>query len=190
MNPFPRVSYSPRNLGLSSEGEVLKRVGVVLLAGVLFMGLAGAEESCSELEATGEPSKTASVGQNLTIEGTTYRVNSAKTASSLGSGYFKEEANGVFVLVDLSLTNQKKEPATIVESMLTMIGGNGSEYSTSTDALLATDAEQLFILEDIQPGLTETGLLVYDVPQKAVKGSLLRVEDFLGSASGEIRLGL
>lgn len=137
----------------------------------------------------GGGTKTASVGDKLTLKGTTYRVTRVRTAKSLGDSFTKEKANGKFVVVKLSLTNRKDEPATIAEDNIRLIGGNGKNYSVSDDALFAVD-DQSFLLEEIQPDNTESGTLVYDVPTRAVSGSKLQVEDFFSESKGRIDLGL
>jgi hypothetical protein len=174
------------------------KLAVLLVLGLVAVSVMGADDSCSTEDATvqksdkkggGESSDIAKVGDKMTLKGTTYQVTSAKTAGSIGSGYAQETANGVFVVVDIKLTNEEDEPATIMEDMISLIGGNGNTYSTSTDATFALGDESLF-LEEIQPGLTVKGKLVYDVPPKVVKGSFLQVEDLFSSSTGDIKLGL
>ncbi len=132
---------------------------------------------------------TAEVGDKLTLKGTSYVVNQAEVASSLGSGYMKTKPNGVFVVVDLTLTNEKNEPATILADNLRLIGNNDSQYSTSTEGELAID-DAFVLLEEIQPGVEQSGKLVYDVPNDVVNGAELQVEDLFSSSTGRIDLGL
>ena len=75
------------------------------------------------------------------------------------------------------------------EDAIKVIGSNGKQYSTSTDALLAFP-DQTFILEEIQPDVTKSATLVYDLPKSAVSGAKLQVEDLFSDAKGRIRLGL
>ncbi|CAN5472896.1 hypothetical protein BH20ACT15_BH20ACT15_02370 [soil metagenome] len=158
-----------------------------------FSGCEVEEEKASVEKKGGEEGggegATAAVGDNLSLKGTTYKVTGAETASSVGDQYTGAEANGIFVIVDLTLTNEEDEPATILEDNLNIIGGNGDEYSTSDDAVLAFP-DQSFLLEEIQPGLSEDGKLVFDIPPAAVKGAKLQVEDLFSSSTGEIDLGL
>jgi hypothetical protein len=174
---------------------MLRKIAIVIAAFLFAFPLMGAD-SCTEEdptvkkqgggEATGE---TAQVGDKLTLKGTTYQVKKVETAKEVGDKYTGAKANGEFVIVDVSLTNEKDEPATILGDNLRIIGGNGSSYSTSDDALLAF-SDQTFLLEEIQPGVTETGKLVYDLPPAAVKGAKLQVEDLFSSSTGDINLGL
>lgn len=134
-------------------------------------------------------SETAEVGDKLTLTGTTYQVTNVDTAKEVGDRFTGATANGEFVIVDLKLTNEENEPATILEDNLRLIGGNGNEYTTSSDAILAFP-DQTFLLEEIQPDNTQEGVLVYDLPSDAVSGAKLQVEDLFSGSTGEIDLGL
>lgn len=116
-------------------------------------------------------------------------MTDVKTAKEIGDQYTGATANGTFIVVDLQLTNEEDEPATIIEDNIRIIGGNGSSYSTSDDAILVYP-DQTILLEEIQPGVTESGKLVYDLPPGAVKGARLKVEDLFSGSTGEIKLGL
>jgi hypothetical protein len=173
-----------------------ERPGTTFAVGVaLPAGVAG----CGEEFATEEPTvergsggavkgKVATVGDRVTLKGTTYKVTKVRTAGAVGESFTRTQANGQFVLVNISLTNRKDEPATILSENLKLIGGNGKQYTTSDDALLSVDKPLL--LEEIQPDNTEKGTLVYDLPGKAVKGATLRVEDLFSDSTAEIELGL
>jgi hypothetical protein len=146
-----------------------------------------AEEETGDVTDASEVKASAGLNEPLTLKGTTYKVTSVRAATSVGNDFMKEEANGTFLLVDVALTNEKNEPATIMADALRLVGGNGSVYTVSDDALLAVDDQ--FILEEIQPGLSESGTLVYDLPTSAVAGAELQVEDLFSDDKGRIKLG-
>ncbi|HEY8083434.1 MAG TPA: DUF4352 domain-containing protein [Solirubrobacterales bacterium] len=173
------------------------RKALIVIAMLMFaFPLMGADDSCSEEEPTVErqgggkaTGATAAIGDKLTLKGTTYRVTDAETAKQIGGQYTGATANGTFVVVDIQLTNEEDEPATILEDNIRIVGGNGSTYSTSDDAILVYP-DQTLLLEEIQPGVTESGKLVYDLPSSAVSGARLQVEDLFSGSTGEIKLGL
>ncbi len=132
--------------------------------------------------------KAVKVNEPLSLTGTTYTVTGVRTAQSLGESFARVDANGTFVIVDVTLVNEKDEPATIMSDALRLIGSNGASYSTSDDALLAVDDQ--FLLEEIQPGLTERGTLVYDLPPSALNGAHLEMSDLFSDAKGRVKLGL
>ena len=193
-----------------------KRPWVLIVGGLLLLGIIGAAISPADPSQTGsggdgasvekgnggggsggggegggDEAKTASVGDKLTLKGTTYEVTDVSTESSIGdkSIGFDEQASGIYVIVKLDLTNRKDEPATIIEDNIRLIGGNGKNYSTSDDAILALD-DQSFVFEEIQPDNTESGSLVYDIPESATSGAKLQVEDLFSGDTGEVKLGL
>lgn len=159
------------------------------------VGVMGADDGCSTDEPTvkkegkGGSADVARVGDKMTLKGTTYQVTAATTADSIGDSYMREEATGVFVVVDIKLTNEKDEPATIMENNISLIGGNNKKFSTSNEAIFALGDDSI-LMKEIQPGLTVKGKLVYDVPPKAVKGAYLQVEDMFSNSTGDIKLGL
>lgn len=154
-------------------------------------GSGGGQNAASENGGGGsDKPKTVGVGEALTLKGTTYKVTNVDTAQQLGDNQFNRvDANGRFVIVKLTLTNRKDEPATILDDNIRLVGGNGKNYSVSDDALLATE-DQSIILEEIQPDNTERGTLIYDLPRGAVDGARLEVSDLFSDARGRVRLGL
>lgn len=131
----------------------------------------------------------AKVGDVMNLKGTAYKVLSAKTAKKVGEDFTEVKADGTFVIVKLTLTNLKDEPATILEDAIHFVGANGKEYSTSSDALLAV--EDAFILEEIQPEVEKKVTLVYDVPPKALgPDAVIQVKDLWSDSTGTINLGL
>ena len=197
--PAQTYAPAPAPKGKNTWIKVLLIVGGCFLALIVGCGaLIGtaanevskeiAEDKTGDVSDKSEVKASASVNEPLSLKGTTYKVTSVRTADTIGDSYSKERANGTYVLVEVELTNEKQKPATIMSNALTLVGGNGSAYSTSDDALFAIDDELL--LEEIQPGLSERGTLVYDIPPSAVDGAELQVEDLFSEDKGRIKLGL
>jgi hypothetical protein len=153
-------------------------------------GCGGTEQAAVE-EGSAKDSASAAkagVGDTLTLKGTSYKVTKVRTASAVSDSFMSEKADGVFVIVDVTLKNRENEPATISSTTVRLKGGNGKEYTTSTDASFVVD--NALILEEIQPDVAKKVVAVYDIPKKAVKGAKLLVEDFWSSSTGMINLGL
>jgi hypothetical protein len=119
---------------------------------------------------------TAALGEPLALRRTTYKVTDVRTAPSV---------NGTSVIVDLELTNKAKEPVTLISKAPALVGGDGSAFPTSGDAL-----HDRFLREEIQPGGSKRGSLVYDLPPSAFKGAALQIDDLSSDDKGRIRLGL
>jgi Domain of unknown function (DUF4352) len=130
------------------------------------------------------------VGQAVTNAGTTYKVTHVRTADSIGDpDILGARADGEFVIVDLSLTNNKDETKTFLDSTAKLVTQDGKKYETSDKAVMAFGDKSL-LLKDIQPDLTTRGKLAFDVPPSKVSGSTLVIDDIWGSGNIKVDLGL
>lgn len=132
------------------------------------------------------------VGEPVELEGTRYTVESVKTSKTVGDEFFSEEAGGVYVIVRLTIENTKDETKTFSDSAAKFVGSNDKKYSTDNDGTFAAigDGNDTLIFEDMQPDVPKTGLLVFDVPEAAVKGGQLEVSDLFGRGEAYVDLGL
>jgi hypothetical protein len=130
------------------------------------------------------------VGEAVTNAGTTYKVTSARTASSIGDTEFLgATADGKFVIVNLELTNNKDETKTFTDGAAKVRTTDGNEYEGSNDAMMAFGDDSLF-LKEIQPDLTTRGKLAFDIPPSKVHGSTLVIEDLFGRGEVTVDLNL
>lgn len=188
-------------------------IGACAVAGVLFIGaIAGAAggggDAGTATDASSEavPTTTAAadkpeadkpkqgsvkrpfkIGQTAKLEGTDYTVTGASTQSNVG-GEFGEKADGVFVVVDLTIENTKDETKTFTDTAAVFIAKDGTKYEGSDAALYLGD-ESLF-LRDMQPDLATKGKLVFDVPPAKAAGGVLQVSDLFGRGETHFALGV
>ncbi len=181
-----------------------KKKRVIIPAGIVVLviaasagssggtGSGGASGTATTAESNANAAKSgddvAKVGQAVTNAGTTYKVTNVKTAKQIGDpNLLGARADGTFVIVDLQLTNNKDETKTFMDANAKIKTSDGKEYETSDKALMAFGDDSL-MLKDIQPDLTTTGKLAFELPPSKVTGSTLVIEDLWGS--GEIKVGL
>ena len=155
-------------------------------------GAASDEGAASDSDKAGSKSNPIKLGETVKLEGTEYTVKSAKRTSSVGGQFLEEKANGVFVVVKLTIENKKNETKTFVDEAAKFIGSNDKKYSTDSEGTIASagEGDESFILMDMQPDVPESGILVYDVPVGKAKGGLLEVSDLFGGGEAYIDLGL
>lgn len=127
------------------------------------------------------------IGQTAKLEGTAYTVTGASTQSNVG-GEFGEKADGVFVVIDLTIENTKDETKTFMDTSAVFIAKDGTRYEGSDAAIYLGD-ESLF-LRDMQPDLATKGKLVFDVPPAKAAGGVLQVSDLFGRGETHFALGL
>lgn len=140
----------------------------------------------------GSKSNPIKVGETVKLKGTQYTVESAETKADVGGEFANEKANGVYVIVTLTIENKKDETKTFSDSAAKFVATNDKKYSTDQDGTFAAigDGGETLIFEDMQPDLPKTGLLVFDVPKDLAKGGILEVGDLFGGGEAYIDLGL
>lgn len=95
----------------------------------------------------------------------TFVVNSVRCGKrSLGQGMFKAEAQGEFCLVAMKVKNTGNEPQFMDSGSQYLFIGD-KKYSASSDALIAIEEFENFFLEEINPGNSVKGIVVFDIPK-------------------------
>ncbi|UNX53887.1 DUF4352 domain-containing protein [Georgenia sp. TF02-10] len=89
----------------------------------------------------------------------------------IGDEMLGEQAQGQFVLVDLTVTNIGEEPQTFFADNQTLVDEQGREHAADSMASIYLEGDDTFVNE-INPGNTVTGTIVFDIPVDAVPTSL------------------
>lgn len=121
-------------------------------------------ESAKSSESSSSEKATYGIGQDVAVGKLTYKVNSVTTDTNVG-GQFGVNAKGVFMIVNISITNNDTKAASISDGSL-KIKSNGAEYKADSSAgIYANDAGNSAAFSDLNPGTTQTTNIVFDVPQ-------------------------
>ncbi|MFD4326080.1 DUF4352 domain-containing protein [Nocardioides sp. NPDC058538] len=148
---------------------------------------AAGEEPKADKAKQGSAKRPFKIGQTAKLEGTAYTVTGASTQDSVG-GEFGEQADGVFVVVDLTIENTKDETKTFMDTAAVFIAKDGTKYEGSDAAIYLGD--ESLVLRDMQPDLATKGKLVFDVPPAKAAGGVLQVSDLFGRGETHFALGL
>lgn len=135
------------------------------------------EEPKKELSKEGESSKVK------------IAVGSVESIDSVGGEYLNEKAQGVFKVVEISITNNQKDAITVDANSFKLMDNQDREFTYSTQAQTAYDigngGKTDFFLKQLNPGLTQTGKIIFDVPADA-QGLVLKARG--GMMGKEIKL--
>ncbi len=120
----------------------------------------------SSSQGNASPSE-AGIGDTVTDGNFAFTVTDVSEAQSIGEGFLATEAQGKYVLVELEVRNIGNEAATFnAGPSQTAYDAQGREYATSEDAIMSGNAsDQRSFLQQINPGSSVQGRLVYDVPE-------------------------
>jgi len=130
-------------------------------------GGGGASNADGGGASTPTPVTTHDIGDTFTVgsggQAIEYTVTRSNTRQVVGSGVTSEEADGQFVIVELEMTNVADESTSISSNIFALVDGQDREYETDSDAIIAVDNNIVF--EQLDPGVTKSGVLVFDVPE-------------------------
>lgn len=117
------------------------------------------------------------IGDVVKVGDVEYTVNSVSQATSVGSEDFGETAQGVYLLVNITVKNNGKESLSVSDEFFKIYKGD-TEYKSDSEASLYANDNTGFFLEEINPGNSSTSTVAIDVPQNIAnaKGLQLQVQ--------------
>lgn len=114
-----------------------------------------------------EAAKTYGLNETVQDGDLAFTVTNVETAKTLGNQFTKKDAQGTFYVITLKLENKGNKTATFDSSMAKVTDDKGREFERSIEGQTAKGMAQgnvdLF-LQQIQPSLSVTGDLVFDLP--------------------------
>jgi len=107
-------------------------------------------------------------GMEVPVGKLVYTVTSVKFARHLGNSMVGETADGVFLVVGMTILNKDSETRTLDGSLFKVKDSAGTEYEHSTrgsTAVQLSGGKTLF-LKQCQPKIPTKGILVFEVPDQ------------------------
>jgi RNA polymerase subunit RPABC4/transcription elongation factor Spt4 len=164
-------------------------IGLVAIIIIVIMASNLGENSVDQASTTVEKEKTSKATgvkkeepSQMSNEGissdVTIKVVTVEDKQEVGNKFTKEKAQGIYKIVEVSLTNNQKDAITVDANSFKLIDDKSREFTYSSDAQIAFDIGENegnsdFFLQSLNPGLTLTGKIVFDVPIDA-KGFVLK----------------
>ena len=89
-------------------------------------------------------------------------VLSTERTQELQDSLWESTTSNEYVVIDISYTNKSSESLDLWANDIVLVDSEGKEYEANTDVSLAVETP--IFIEEINPGLTIEGTLVYEVP--------------------------
>ncbi len=142
-----------------------------------------------EAKSTDKGIKTYGMNEDAVVGDVRWNVSKAYTSKTLQGFMETKTAGGQYVVVNVTVENLGKEMKSV--SDLKVVDSQGREFTASSDMFKNLGAEQMYILDNINPNVPQTFAAVYEVPEGA-EGLKLMVGDLslLGSDEALIDLEL
>lgn len=162
---------------------------IIIVIIVVATGGGGDESSGGESSESssgsngGSEEQTYSVGDEVEVGDVTYVINGMETASSAGIEGLEEEASGIYIVLDVEVTNNGNEAITMGSSYIKLLNDDNT-YE-------ADDFNSELFVEEINPDSTATGDVVFDVNEDVAEAEGLQAqvqEGILGNNSAKVNL--
>ncbi|MFJ7738863.1 DUF4352 domain-containing protein [Lysinibacillus sp. NPDC097287] len=141
-------------------------------------------------EETKEQAKVPGIGEVINVGDVEFTVNGTSTAKNVG-GQFGSNATGTYLLVDVTVKNVGNESITTDASFFKLKAGEKT-YDADSGASISADSELKFFLQQVNPDLSNTGTVVFDVSDELIANPdlMLQVQTgFFGTETGTIKIG-
>lgn len=149
--------------------KILCIVLIVIVVGTVAGGSSNDEskqvtkKKDNETKEVHQEKKKNGIGDIVTVDDVDYLVNNVEVSKQIGSEYANTTANDTYLIIDISITNNKKESLSISDSFFKLLNGE-NEYSTdTTGAVYLSDSSIIF--KELNPEVTLQGKIVFDVPE-------------------------
>ena len=124
-------------------------------------------EGSAEDESAEDSAETATYGIGDTVAADDWELTVESVedgVSSVGDDFLGAEAQGQFVQVAMSVKNTGSDPNFFFEDDIKLADDEGNTYSADSEAGIYAVEDNILFLEEINPGNTAEGVLVFDVP--------------------------
>lgn len=128
----------------------------------------GGASSGATSGATGAAKAAASVGKPVRDGKFEFTVTKLKCGvSKVGDSVLSDKAQGQFCLVTMKVRNIGKEAQLFDASSQFAFGATGAKYDADSAAGIDANNDATTFLDNINPGNSVTGIIVFDIPKSA-----------------------
>ena len=108
------------------------------------------------------------VGMAISAGNFIYTVKKFRFAHELGNDFTQKVADGVYLVISLSVENISKETRTVDNMLFKLTDNSGTTYESSQDGTMALElsGSKTLFLKQCQPNIEISGYIVFEVPKK------------------------
>lgn len=153
---------------------------------VIFVKILTASSTKQISESKPEQKK---IGDFVEVGNFVYKVKNIAFTKHLGNEFIHETADGIYLIVWLSIKNISKESRIVDNALFKLTDNSGTEYEPSLNGITALEMSggKTLFLKQCQPNITTSGFIVFEVPEKGIYNLLLS-GGFFDSKKASVRL--
>lgn len=167
--PRPKKSHGCLYTFLGGVGVLVVLIIVVVAVAIGGSGGGGGEKQAGAQDAGSGPSakaKAAGKGQAVKDGKFTFTVLSTSTRTHVGNSMLGKKAQGKYFVVKIKVKNHGNEPQSLTDTAQELYGPGGKKYEADSEAAIYANKHNEVLYNDINPGNTVKGLLLFDVPKR------------------------
>ncbi|GAS84168.1 DUF4352 domain-containing protein [Paenibacillus amylolyticus] len=167
---------------------VLGVIGSMLSSNDKTADTAASKPASTAQKETKEEVKLAGIGDELKVGDVVFKVNKVSTKNEIKEGQilsYKPSSDGsVFLVVNATLKNEGKQMITTDSSFFQLKKGEVT-YAPTT---MISVSNKIFMYDGINPGLSQTGNVVFEIPEDLNDFELSVQTGFWGTEQGQIKI--
>lgn len=137
-------------------------------------------------EKPAKETKVYNISDEVNVGKVMYVVNGVETADNVG-GEYGQNAKGTYLIVDVTVTNNGEEALTVDDNLF-VLKNEGKEYKSDAVAGMSANENGSFFLESINPELSMSGKVVFDVSDAVIESSTKQLQVATGFWGTETEL--
>lgn len=151
-------------------------VFILVIAGGVVIGAGGSGDTGDTGESGDTTVRTHQMGESFTVgdEGQSieYNVQNAYSTGYINGPLERQEADGQYIILDLSMENVGDESVDITTNHFTIVDTQDRTFDASSEQTLWVENDPRIQVEGVsfeqlQPGITTEGAVVFEVPEEA-----------------------
>ncbi|MBI1935702.1 DUF4352 domain-containing protein [Candidatus Woesearchaeota archaeon] len=128
-----------------------------------------------------------SMNEDINVDYLTYKVIKAETFTEMGTSFSDKKTNGKFIKVYLDITNTAKETKEIFTPRFKVIDNQERQFDRLSDDIFYI-ADYLEFGKQLQPSLTVSGAVVFELPKESENLNLIIRGDWVSTKEVKVAL--
>lgn len=173
--------------------KILKWIGIIFLVLIVIGALSGNKGGSTKsgtTQTTSEAQKIAGLNETVQDGDLAFTITTVEKVKTLGNQYSKKTAQGMYYVIAMKIENKGKKTATFDSSMAKVKDAEGREFERSIDGQTAksmSEGKTDMFLQQIQPSLSVSGDLVFDLPE-GMKSPTILLKGSMFNKGVEVKL--
>ena len=138
-------------------------------------------------ETEDQTEKIYTLNDEVKVDYLTYTIKKAETFTEMGSSVFNKKTNGKFIKIYIEVMNDAKETKDMFTPRFKIEDNQGRKFERLSDDMLYI-ADSINFGQQLQPGLSVSGAVVFELPKDSEGLKLIIIGDWLSDTEIKVYL--